>query len=1016
MIFFHKKTKAYLFEGFELIDFNYNTLYLIENNQQIVNRSRKIRYLVSDDTFFENIELHYSKFYEYGIEIFFQMNEKEIKLSKKNPRICLNGIYQVVIKLAPGKKFNLNPEKCRIKAYTDNIQLKSGLVTAVNNPIEVSSQGMNLIVRKLYDKERNEIIELIKQRNNIFVVADDFTKFNLKSSFNLIDLSVQDVYLLDDILRENHFELDIKFCLIESTWLGKNNSWRTKVANSLSIEMKYLLNTMKKHKIKIIFFNKEDPYHFETFKHLSYYCDLVLTTSSEAKKQYEQISNAKIQVVRYFIEEKIYNIVNGQTKTTNPKVLFAGSYYPKFVERSNFFSDLFDKLEIDIYDRTIDMPNSINKFPVKFKEAIKGGSLNQAQIIDLLKEYKYVLSLNSIVDSETMVARRVFEMIALGKIQISNYTQAIAELSEFPIIFDEKNDLNTIVRKIETIDYSQKKIFDSSLKVLLENSTTILFTDILKEFEIAQQLKQNIVIEPQSFLEFENFIFQYLADTFNHATNLVVITNSNLQKQIMDSFYYNFVNISFNEPELRELYTIKLEMGMIFQKSFLKKIYILATTLFTKYESFGLKSTVDEELFLDVQEQAIGFQNWHQLTQAGSAAVVLNYKIDCAVQTDERLSVLTNIYPSKENIYRNGFVHTRVLEYQKRQQNTIVITKAVKDQIYIYEEVLVLALTQATMSEYFKLRTKNDKIFIHFMDTYFFDVLKNTTENCRKYIWVHGAEALAGERRRDLFLGDQIDEQVERYIKYSEEQAKMWGQAIRTNQYKFIFVSNWMKQIFDEDMNRENLDYESTIINNPINTNLFKQREISTADFNVLTIRPFASKKYANDITVRAILELSKRDCFSQINFTIMGKGAYFDEILEPLITQNFENVEIIETFLTHEQIYECHKKNHIFLAPTRQDSQGVSMCEAAASGLYVITSNNTAIPEFMSKEYAYLCNEEDSFDMANAIEAAFYNKEKILKKGEIASQKMMAKLDIRQIVDEEFVFCDVKTNKWFIV
>src|SRR5690606_14305978 len=37
-----------------------------------------------------------------------------------------------------------------------------------------------------------------------------------------------------------------------------------------------------------------------------------------------------------------------------------------------------------------------------------------------------------------------------------------------------------------------------------------------------------------------------------------------------------------------------------------------------------------------------------------------------------------------------------------------------------------------------------------------------------------------------------------------------------------------------------------------------------------------------------------------------------------------------------------------VFLVPTRMDAQGVSMCEAMASGLLIVSSNNTAIPEFV--------------------------------------------------------------------
>ncbi len=40
-----------------------------------------------------------------------------------------------------------------------------------------------------------------------------------------------------------------------------------------------------------------------------------------------------------------------------------------------------------------------------------------------------------------------------------------------------------------------------------------------------------------------------------------------------------------------------------------------------------------------------------------------------------------------------------------------------------------------------------------------------------------------------------------------------------------------------------------------------------------------------------------------------------------------------------------------VFLSPTRMDAQGVMMCEVMASGLLTISSDNTAIPEFIVDE-----------------------------------------------------------------
>ena len=72
-------------------------------------------------------------------------------------------------------------------------------------------------------------------------------------------------------------------------------------------------------------------------------------------------------------------------------------------------------------------------------------------------------------------------------------------------------------------------------------------------------------------------------------------------------------------------------------------------------------------------------------------------------------------------------------------------------------------------------------------------------------------------------------------------------------------------------------------------------------------------------------------------------------------------------------------------LIPTRQDAQGVSMCEAMSSGLVPVTSNNTAIPEYVNESCGYLGNNVD--DLKDAIKEMYYNPDIFLKKSKKASQ-----------------------------
>ncbi|MGR5966738.1 glycosyltransferase [Bacillus cereus] len=139
----------------------------------------------------------------------------------------------------------------------------------------------------------------------------------------------------------------------------------------------------------------------------------------------------------------------------------------------------------------------------------------------------------------------------------------------------------------------------------------------------------------------------------------------------------------------------------------------------------------------------------------------------------------------------------------------------------------------------------------------------------------------------------------------------------------------------------------------------------------MLLIRPFHNRKYANDIAAKAIIELSKFSEFKDLEFSIYGEGKYFNKDTERL--KRFQNVKINNRFLKQEEIADMHKKFGVFLCPTRQDAQGVSMCEAMASGLVPITSNNTAIPEFVDQNRAGFLTKGPK-DIANAILSLYHD------------------------------------------
>lgn len=368
------------------------------------------------------------------------------------------------------------------------------------------------------------------------------------------------------------------------------------------------------------------------------------------------------------------------------------------------------------------------------------------------------------------------------------------------------------------------------------------------------------------------------------------------------------------------------------------------------------------------------------------------------------LVILNSNYPSDENPYGDVFVHSR-LKYYQETFNIVVLGYRPMDQSsnYIFDGIEVY--NYSNKPDYINAININrpDIIGIHFVGGWLYDAFLKKNK-IPVVIWVHGEEALGWYRRlynynlssfRSLcvFIAKNVYQlyHLRRIINFSNEGGNV----------SFVFVSNWMKRITEFDTVTKIKKFE--IISNPIDTDLFnyvsKSEDLSRK---ILLIRSFQTNKYANDIAVDAIFLLSQKDIFKDLKFDLYGKGRFFHKLTNPL--KKFENVTLHNNYISNKDIPKVHKQYGIFLCPTRQDAQGVSMCEAMSSGLIPITSNNTAIPEFVNHlSDGILTN--NAKEIAEAIEQLALNYDLFHKISKRAAESIKAKSGHRFVVESEIQF-----------
>lgn len=374
--------------------------------------------------------------------------------------------------------------------------------------------------------------------------------------------------------------------------------------------------------------------------------------------------------------------------------------------------------------------------------------------------------------------------------------------------------------------------------------------------------------------------------------------------------------------------------------------------------------------------------------------------------------LLTNHYPSYQDLYRNGFVHTRVKAYQEHGV-AVDVFRLRKDEPVSWHEYQGVQVCTASQQTLRKMLTTGQyqHVLVHFLDPEMWDVLKDFIDQIRVTVWVHGAEVQPWWRREYNYNdGTSLEKAKEE----SALRQSFWLSVLQPlpQNLHLVFVSKYFADEVLEDLNLSLPDNSLSIIHNPIDTDLFDYiRKEPEQRFNWLSIRPFASAKYANDLTVSAICKLSSEPWFEKLNIRIIGDGALFDVITEPL--KEFPNVVLERGFKTQPEIAALHKNYGIFFSPTRMDAQGVSRDEAMSSGLVAVTNAVTAIPEFTDDNCAILAPADDYLTMVDLLKKIINEPELFCEMSENAAQRVRSQSHKKLIINKEVnVINNIPTEK----
>lgn len=268
----------------------------------------------------------------------------------------------------------------------------------------------------------------------VAIIADDFTYESFKFEFNAHRLTPTNWREVMDRTNPRVF-----FC--ESAWQGgppSEHPWQGKIYASVRFQhenravLLEILQYCKDRGIPTVFWNKEDPIHFSDrindFIRTAALFDYVFTTAEECVPMYIRDVGVKwAGVLPFAAQPRIFNPIGAyeQADTVN----FAGTWYHRYPHRTAAATRILDRVidsgrDLVIYDRMYSSPSPAYAYPEKYRRFTRP-AIPYLETADAYKKSRFGVTLNTITDSKTMFARRVFELAASGSVVLSNSAEGV---------------------------------------------------------------------------------------------------------------------------------------------------------------------------------------------------------------------------------------------------------------------------------------------------------------------------------------------------------------------------------------------------------------------------------------------------------------------------------------------------------------------------------------------------------------------------------------------------------------
>ncbi|MBE7701498.1 glycosyltransferase [Oerskovia sp. Sa1BUA8] len=282
----------------------------------------------------------------------------------------------------------------------------------------------------------------------VAIICDEFTYNSFSPEFDAVALDPSS-------WREQMEKHQPEFLLCESAWAGVDpitRPWRGMIYGSVKFAYENrsvlfdILSYCKTMGIPTIFWNKEDPTHFgdrvNDFVDTASRFDHVFTTAEECIPDYMKfMGSGRVGLLPFAAQTQLFNPLPLHAR--RDQIIFAGAWYSIHEERSSAMRSMFNDViksgrSLAIYDRDSAVNSPDRRYPDEYARYIHP-AVKHSLTADLYRRATIGMNVNTVTTSNSMFARRVFELAASGTMVVSNYSPGIERYFGDSVVFMDRD-------------------------------------------------------------------------------------------------------------------------------------------------------------------------------------------------------------------------------------------------------------------------------------------------------------------------------------------------------------------------------------------------------------------------------------------------------------------------------------------------------------------------------------------------------------------------------------------------